>query len=297
MTTEEEFTPGETDTELLRLLDAANPLEIFSASGLPATTPQCHEIRELLAAWSMLPLSLAASQAPSQLRETLLQQAEAGAEKGPQPRRSNGGDSQEARDEGSAPHRESGLRTTMRPIWALPAAAVLVISLFGLSGWLWSRVDAQRETIASLQRRVETLSETVSGASSTLTQMKQRLALVTSPDSVVCPLRSMVPDGPAKGASGVMYVAADHQHWYLAVDGLEPCPTGKTYYLWFFVDDKPVGAGSFSAQPGKAIELGSDSMPAGTHGVGVTIEKAGAESLDAPSGPPVLLGDQMKKLA
>lgn len=297
MTTQEEFTPSETDAELLRLLDEANPLETFSASGLPATTPQCHEIRGLLEAWSMLPLSLAASKAPSRLREALLRHVEAPGEESSQSGRGDGVDSREARIERGAPLEEPGRQTVAHPIWILPTAAVLVLSLLGLSGWLWSRVDAQQETIAGLENRIEALSERVAGASSAMTKMKQRLALVTSPDSVFCPLRPMVTSGPAKDARGVMYVAADHQHWYLAVDGLEPCPAGKTYYLWFFVDDKPVSAGSFGTEAGKAIELGSDSMPQGTHGVAVTIEAAGEGSVDAPSSPPVLLGDEMKKVA
>lgn len=275
MTGEEDYTPTEAEEEALRLLDQENPLEAFSASGLPATTPRCHEIRGLLEAWSTLPLALEGVEAPPQLKAAVLRRIEHA-------------------DEGEGAIE----RRARRPGWLLPLAATLAACLFGVSAWLWTQVGAQRQAIARLESRIEVLSRSASAVEpAKMRAMKERLALVTSPGVAICPLRPMQTSGPASGARGVMYVAADHQHWYLALSGLRPAPAGKAYHLWFFVDDTPVSAGSFSARPGEEIQLGSDSMPEGTRAVGVTLEAADAGDVGAPSGPPILFGDDMTTVA
>lgn len=272
------------DRELLELLDDPNPLEAFSASGLPAATPRCAELGRSLGAWAMLALALPEREAPAELKSTVLRGVQ---------------DDEEAGD--SARSVEPFERFTneaggSRPSWLLPLAASLAVCMFALSGWLWSRLDAQSETIARLEQRVQQLSQSrVEPQLSKYEAMRERLSLVTSADVEVCPLKSMVNDGPGQGARGMMYVAADHQHWYLAVHGLQPAPSGTTYHLWFFVDSKPVSAGSFTAKPGEEIQLGSDTMPAGTGAVGVTIE-AGTDVLK-PSGSPILFGDQVRRIS
>jgi hypothetical protein len=272
VTTERDYTPTETEQAFLRLLDEVDPLAAFSASGLPATTPRCHEIRGLLEAWSMLPLALEGVEAPPHVRAAVLRRIEPARE---------GEDAVE--------------RRRRRPAWLLPLAATLVACLFGASAWLWTQVGAQRQAIARLEARIEVLSRTAMAVEpAKMRAMEQRLALVTSPGVAICPLRPMEASGPASEARGVMYVAADHQHWYLALTGLRPAPTGKAYHLWFFVDGKPVNAGAFSAQLGEDIQLGSDTMPEGTGAVGVTLEAAGDTDIGKPSGPPILFGDQMQ---
>ena len=244
----------------------------------------------------MLSLALPEREAPAELKSKILrelsQEGAADATRGAD-RESALRDSPRGRSS-FAPPPET--RSGSRPSWLLPLAASLAVCMFALSGWLWSRLDAQRETIAHLQRQVEESSQLRSEPQlSKLNAMEERLSLITSANVEICPLKSMVPDGPARAARGVMYVAADHQHWYLAVSGLQPAPAGTTYHLWFFVGSKPISAGSFTARPGEEIQLGSDTMPEGTRAVGVTIEE-GTDVLE-PSSPPILFGDQVTRIS
>ena len=112
---------------------------------------------------------------------------------------------------------------------------------------------------------------------------------MTSPAVLVSPMRPV--DGRASrrsspGARGVLFVAADHQHWYMTLRGLQPAAAGQAYKLWFVADTGAVSAGSFTAQPGAPIELSSQHMPAGTKGVMVTLEDDA--QAPAPSGPEIL---------
>lgn len=296
MNREEDYQPTDVERDLLDLLDESDPLETFSASGLPATTERCRELSRSLESWAMLSLALPELEAPAELRSKILrelpQEGAAGAT-----RVADGESAQrDSRDAGSSFTLPPETRSGSRPSWLLPLAASLAVCLFALSGWLWSRLDEQRETIARLQQQVEEFSQLRSEPQlSKLDALEERLALITSANVEICPLKSMVPDGPARAARGVMYVAADHQHWYLAVSGLQPAPAGTTYHLWFFVGRKPISAGSFTAQPGEEIQLGSDTMPEGTRAVGVTIEE-GTDVLE-PSSPPILFGDQVTRIS
>jgi hypothetical protein len=83
----------------------------------------------------------------------------------------------------------------------------------------------------------------------------------------------------------MLFVAADHQHWYMSLQNLQPAPQGQVYKLWF-VADRPVSSGSFSARPGEPMDLSSQTMPAGTKGAIVTLERD--PNAPAPTGPTIL---------
>lgn len=175
--------------------------------------------------------------------------------------------------------------------WPLALAASLAILFLGLSVWLYSGLVQQNETIASLSREVEEARRQAAQAvaqaresGSQLDEMRERFSLVTSPAVEVSPMRPVGELQPK--ARGILFVAADHQHWYLSLDGLQPAGPGKAYKLWFVADQGAVSAGSFTAEPGAPIELSSEHMPAGTRGVVVTLEDN--PRVPAPTGPEVL---------
>src|SRR5262249_2488627 len=91
---------------------------------------------------------------------------------------------------------------------------------------------------------------------------------------------------PQPQAKGILYVADDHQHWYLSVHDLLPLSAGERYNLWFVSDHGAVSGGSFDARPGSPVNLSSEHMPADTKAV-VTPLQPGAGA-PAPSGPEVL---------
>lgn len=179
--------------------------------------------------------------------------------------------------------------------WALPMAATLALALAGFSGYQAAQLSGQRATIDQLSRRleeVEARTPTVAAAQVQLAEMRERMAMVTGRGVEICALRPMAVEASLANSRGVLYVAKDHQHWYLTIEGLTPCKQGRSYQLWFVpADGKPVSAGTFDVGEGVRVELSSDTMPDATRAVTVTLEPAGG-SLE-PTGPPVLHGDEV----
>jgi hypothetical protein len=179
--------------------------------------------------------------------------------------------------------------------WPLALAAMLALAMLGLSLWLYSQVGARNATIASLRSELSRERSRSEGAIAKVRQLEtdsldlnEKFSLVTSPAVLVSPMRPVGRPGqpPVQpDARGVLFVAADHQHWYMTLRGLQPVP-GRAYKLWFVADTGTVSAGSFSAQPGAPMELSSEHMPAGTKGVMVTLESDARAT--APSGPEIL---------
>ncbi|HSK80444.1 MAG TPA: anti-sigma factor [Thermoanaerobaculia bacterium] len=185
-------------------------------------------------------------------------------------------------------------RAVVRPSrWPLALAAALALLFLGLSAWLYTGLVQQGETIARLTREMETQKRRADQAAAEMEQararmnrMREHFSVVTSPAVEVSPLRPAGETPVQPNARGMLFVAADHQHWYLSLEGLEPAGPGRAYKLWFEADQGTVPAGSFTAEPGAPIELSSKEMPAGTRGVMVTLETDPQAA--APTGPEVL---------
>ena len=180
--------------------------------------------------------------------------------------------------------------------WALPLAASLAVALAGFSGYQAAQLAGQRATIDQLSERLEAVearTPTVAAMRGQLAAMQERMALVTARGVEICPLRPMAAEPQLTADSrGVLYVAADHQHWYLTIEGLKPCEQGRSYQLWFVTaDGEPVSAGTFDVGEGVRVDLSSKTMPAATRAVTVTLEPAGGSK--QPSGPAVLHGDEV----
>ncbi|HEV8241205.1 MAG TPA: anti-sigma factor [Thermoanaerobaculia bacterium] len=188
--------------------------------------------------------------------------------------------------------------------WALPLAAVFALATIGvgLHDWRLSRqLGETRLQLAAVRHESEQLAaklqspggDAVPAMAAKMRDMQSQLALVTSSGSLVCALRPS-PGTPARGAAGVLYVADDHQHWYLRAQNLPPPGEGRAYRLWFLVGDAPVHAGAFTMEGSEAV-MSSPTMPKGTSAALITIEPAG-EPGARPSGPVVLYGRDIKPL-
>jgi hypothetical protein len=187
--------------------------------------------------------------------------------------------------------------------WPLALAAGLVLALLGLSAGLYRELERQsglraadRARIGRLERELETeRARAADGAAaraelervrSHMGDLEQQFSLVTSPTVEMSPLRPTGQVAFARDARGRIYIAADHQHWYLSVHDLVPSGTGRAYQLWFLGDQGPVSGGTFTAAPGEPVHLSSAHMPAGTKAIVITLEPAPGAL--APSGPEVL---------
>jgi hypothetical protein len=143
------------------------------------------------------------------------------------------------------PPRMAAAGAASRPVrprrWPLALAAMLALAMLGLSLWLYSQVGAQQARIASLRNELSRERSRSEGAIAKVRQLEtdsldlnEKFSLVTSPAVLVSPMRPVGRPGqpPVQpGARGVLFVAADHQHWYVTLRGLQPVAAGQAYKL------------------------------------------------------------------
>lgn len=180
-----------------------------------------------------------------------------------------------------------GMLPRRRSVWPMALAASLILALGGLCGWLFLRQARMEETIASLETRLATerreAEQSVAGMRAAMERMRVNFALVTAPAVKVSPLR---PVDQQSQARGILFVAADNQHWYLAVHDLPPAPEGRKYQLWWVAEEGTVNWGAFDPAAGEKVELYSETMPEGTRDVLITLEPG--RGVSQPTGPKVL---------
>lgn len=177
-----------------------------------------------------------------------------------------------------------------RSRWPLALAASAALALAGLSGWLLQQRAEQEVTIESLRaelagerRKAERVVADAAEARQSADRMRSSFLLVTGPAVTISPLRPVEGAGLARGT---LFVAPDHQHWYMALHGLPPAAAGRDYQLWWVAGEGTVSGGTFDTRPGETLELSSETMPADTRDVLITLENDGGSA--APNGPPVL---------
>ena len=176
--------------------------------------------------------------------------------------------------------------------------------LAGASALLWRDLAATRERLAESERARAELAAEVAAAearqasgvetAAELGALREQLAIVTASGTELCAMRPAGARPVAPEAKGLLWVAEDHQHWYLRADGLQPLGQGRVYQLWFLVGDRAVSAGAFELRGDEGV-LTSPTMPAGTSAAMVTVEAEGAVR-ERPSGPVVLYGKEFRKL-
>jgi hypothetical protein len=182
--------------------------------------------------------------------------------------------------------------------WGLPLAAGLALALLGLSGWQRIHMERQQDEIVQLSgrlREVNLQSAELARYREELVEAQAKLSVLASSGVEVCSLYPMEERLAASEPIATLFVAPDHQHWYLRIDGLEPSPEDRAYQLWFITEEgTKVSAGTFDPRPGVRTEMTSETMPGGTVAVSVTIEPIGGST--EPSGPPLLYGDEVMRI-
>jgi hypothetical protein len=197
------------------------------------------------------------------------------------------------------PPRPVPLAARRSSAWPVALAAGLLLAL-GLSGWLYLQKTEQQATIARLQSEVREARQKEAQAAQEaerfrreFTTLRTTMTLVTAPAALVGPLRpvgKLQPD-----ARGALFVAADHQHWHLSIEGLKPAPQGRVYQLWFVADQgPPVNGGTFVAAANERVELTSEAMPPTAKSAMITLEPAGGGQ--SPEGPEVLRAAEMVQI-
>ncbi len=181
------------------------------------------------------------------------------------------------------------------PRWPLALAAALILALLGVSGWLVRGLREQEAVLARMAGQRDAALRQAGEAEARLGRLtaqvgslRDSLTVVASPAVEVCNLRGAAPE--AGDAGGILFVAADHQHWTLSLRGMRPPGDGKVYQVWFVADQGMVSGGTFGAAPEGShagpMQLSSSHMPAGTRAVKITLEDS--PGAGTPSGPDVL---------
>lgn len=270
---------GRQERLILDLLDARG--DELAALAAPAADAEAESglLREYVEVLGLLPRALAEVRPRAEIKERILAAIGRGAASVRRP----GGGVPVARQAGW-------------PAWFLPLAAGIAVATIVVTGWLVIQMQNQKLRIVELSNEVEkTRSLTVALAASqgTLAEVRARLAMVTAEGAEFCPLRP--PAGsPATGARGVVVMHADQTAWYLRIEGLEPCPQGRKYTVWFATDDGAVAGPIFAVKVGEAIELMVTDRPEEINAIMITLESEPAPQ--APSMEPLLFGNERTQL-
>jgi hypothetical protein len=196
---------------------------------------------------------------------------------------------------GAMPVAERRSSQRLRMLGAAAAAlAALALGLGALAGWLVNDRARQLDTIASLERRLQTSSGSDRALARAQAELEHLRSVVTSAGMRACPLRPFGERPPQPWARAVVYFDGDHHQYYLVARDLEPCRQGARYVLWFVVDGKPVPAGSFRPERGVPVALGSEEAPGTTHGAFLTLESD--PTVEKPTGAPILYGESAEEM-
>jgi len=174
------------------------------------------------------------------------------------------------------------------PRWLLPLAATVAVVAIGAAVWMAGTVREQQAQLTELQGQIEGYA----ALETSLSAARENLSLVSSRGVEVCPLRPVSgTTGDERGPFGLLFVASDHQHWYVRVAGLEAQPD-RYYRVWFETEDGMVPAGDLL---GQELELGAPTMPEGTRAIHVSVETT--PNAETPSGELVLFGNDMVRVS
>ena len=184
-----------------------------------------------------------------------------------------------------APRRET---PAPRPIWRFAQAAVLAAALLGL-GFLSATVRQQDRQIARLSERAGASALDRSKALEArqeIQTLRSRIDMITTVARQAYPLRTVSQVDSMKKPEGIVYVCGLHQQWYLNLRGLEPPADGGEYHLWFMTENGKVDGGVLEVRDDTSSEMEAQTMPPGTHGFLVTLEKR-----NEPESLTILLGE------
>ena len=297
---ERDFNPSANDRRILALLDDLQKESPLSVAPAPQEDEASREAdRPYLEMLGMMPYALEQPELPKELGERILSKITQ-----PQDEAASAEPDQlaeiESFDQASIDHHRRAAEQMRPPLvnrWLLPLAAGLTALFVGLSTWQFYKIEAQSEMIAAISAELSAqnaLNETLAAMKTRLESTTDKLSLVTAPGVAICALRPVGAESMYPSARGVLWVAEDHQHWYLAMEGLQPRPRGESYQLWFHADAGIVDAGTFRVVPGTKMELSSKTMPLGTKAVSITLEPAGG--MPQPTGQEVLYGSEVMQI-
>lgn len=154
--------------------------------------------------------------------------------------------------------------------WSWALAAMLGLCVVGLA-FLAGHMQAQRATIDQLLAH-----GTANPSGRAIGPMHDRFEVIRTIAPQVYPLQPSVDQPSPVNARGMIYVCPKHQRWYLSLKGLPSPPEGQEYRFWFMTATGAVRGGLLKVGSDSSVVLEATSMPTGTVGFSVTLERNGS---------------------
>ncbi len=178
--------------------------------------------------------------------------------------------------------------STLYRVWQMAAGLLLVAAVaeaLYISS-LRGRLEEALSRLAQEQQAVVVLSNQLTESREQLVKNRERIAAMTSSSRLV------VMDGKQVSASGRAFWDTKRNTWLFYIENLPPAPEGKTYQLWFIIDNKPISSGIFKTDENGSAEL-HVKMPVNTEpgkglATAVSLEPEGGS--EQPRGAIYLLG-------
>lgn len=272
---------SEEDLAILRTMDQV--LAAGTDLRLVAGGEDAGRTREYVELLGLLPYALAAETPAPGLRQRILTRVAAEAEPS-------------ALDDVPEPVARQLARTSpavyapaARPGWGTWATAT-AFAVVLLAAGFWGGVARERSVQIDRLNAAFTAAYQDRDVHAELVSTKRRLDMITQVAQQAYPMRTVDSNGAARAPEGTVWVCGMHQQWYLNLRGLEPPAEDEAYYLWFLTDDGAVNGGRIDVVADAPVELEAPTMPDGTYGFGVTLER-GAEPPAAP-GEMIVLGEK-----
>lgn len=259
------------DIERTAIEEAFEALE----RGEPAVSPRARAWLGLLAT---LPAALEPIEPSARVREAVMAAARAG----------DGGEPFAAPPDTLE---AAGRSRRSLPSWTLRVAAILAVALVGIASLQSSRISSQQRRIERQATEIVRLQEELSLAESALDRPPAWMASSGTELCALSPRRAAEAAPPEAASKGWLFVRHDHQHWYVAVEGLAPAADGHVYELWFVVEGELVSGGTFRPDAAGRATLTSETMPNPVSGIAITLEPDNGDSI--PSEMMVLYGDEV----
>ncbi len=249
-------------------------------AGEGADSGMVREYTELL---GLLPYGLAAEAPPAHLEETIMRRLP-GARPSEAPAAGRADDSVTPFPQPASPARTPWVQVAMA---AMPGVCLLGLGFMGALVW------KQNQQIGLLHGQLAAVApapaQTGGALEVEVATLRQRLDMITNVARQAYPMRRVSRAEASGQPEGIIYVCGNHQRWYLSLHGLEPPSPGEEYHLWFMTEDGKVDGGTLDVRPDTSSEREATSMPDGTQGFVVTLERPREQD---PESLTILLGEK-----
>lgn len=165
--------------------------------------------------------------------------------------------------------------------WVAAAVVIVVLSVVG-NVFLFKRLKASEEQLASLESQNTQLANNLEARKASFENARQEIAVLQNPGTKLIKLKG---EPIAPTAFAMLYSNDSKRETYMANVQLPAAPHGKQYQLWAIVDGKPVDAGLFdkntSLQKVKSID--------GANAYAISLEPEGGSGI--PTGQVYVKGN------